>query len=112
MNIPAIRFVAILVLAAQALPAGLPLLCPQLRRSTPDGCGQQMPVQHHGPSVTAATAATSCAQSAFCPTNVTAVPALNSATGISVSESRFTVSSSADFTPTDPQAPLPPPPQA
>ena len=111
MSISLIRFVAILVLSAQALPAGLPLLCRQVARAQ-DDCGQEMAMQHRGQSFNAATTSTSCADSAFCPTNVTAVPALNDAGVVSTAVSRFITQRVADFTPTDPPAPLPPPPQA
>jgi hypothetical protein len=107
-----LRIVAIVVLGVQALPAGLPLLCEQVRPSTADDCAQEMAIQHHGPAMQTATSSSSCADSAFCPTHLTAVATLNDSGLLTTPETPFASATIADFTPADPQAPLPPPPQA
>jgi hypothetical protein len=107
-----VRFLALFVLGVQALPAGLPLLCPEVRAALPADCQEQMAVEHRGPSLNVAAGATDCAASAFCSTPVTAVPAINHAGVVSAPETRRIPVGVAALTPTDPSAPLPPPPQA
>lgn len=112
MSTPPIRLIATLLVGSQLMPAGLPLFCDQVRRGAPADCEQQMAPEHHGPSLGTLTSSTSCTNSAFCPTHVNAVPALNVSVGIFAQLSDVVGSRIADFSPADPQAPLPPPPQA
>jgi hypothetical protein len=112
MNTSLIRLVATLVLGSQLAPMGLPLLCDQVLRGSPADCEQSMATPHHGPSLGVVSTSTSCANSAFCPTHMTAVPTLNTPVAISNQLSNVVASRIAEFSPVDPQAPLPPPPQA
>ena len=107
-----VRCFALFVLGAQALPAGLPLLCPQARAAVPADCQEQMATEHHGPSLNVAAGASDCAASAFCATPVTAVPAINQTGVVSAPETRVIAARVAALTPVDPAAPLPPPPLA
>jgi hypothetical protein len=106
-----VRLVATLLLSGQMLPAGLPLLCDQVQRATPANCDQQMASHRSGPVVDTTTHATPCANSAFCPTTVTAVVALG-AVSVSVGESHIFGFGSSTLAPADPHPPLSPPPQA
>src|SRR5881396_2242484 len=107
-----VRLVATLLLSGQMLPVGLPLLCDQVQRATSASCEQQMASHRSGPAVEATSHATPCANSAFCATTANAVVALGGAASVSAGESHIVVSGVATFAPGDPQAPLPPPPQA
>ena len=112
MKLSFVRLVATLLLSGQTVPVGLPLLCEQVQRGTPASCEQQMASHPHGPSVAATTHATACANSAFCAITAPAVVALGGAGSVSVGESHLVGFGVATFAPADPQAPLPPPPQA
>lgn len=107
-----VRFLAPFVLGAQALPAALPLLCPQVRAAVPADCQERMAAGHHGPSLNVAAGAPVCAGSAFCSTPPTAAPAITHAGVVSVPETRLIAVRVAALTPADPSAPLPRPPQA
>ena len=113
MKLSFVRLVATLLLSGQTLPVGLPLLCGQVQRGTPASCDQQMASHPSGPPVVAATThAMPCANSAFCATAATAVIAPSGAVAVSVGESHMVGFGVSTFAPADPQAPLPPPPQA
>ena len=112
MKVSVIRVISTLLLSGQMLPIGLPLLCDQVQRATPANCDQQMASHPSGPAVDATTHATPCANSAFCAITAPAVVALGAAVSVSAGESHIVVSGVSTFAPADPQAPLPPPPQA
>ena len=111
MKLSLIRLVATLLLSGQTLPAGLPLLCDQVQRATPENCDQQMASNPSGLVVDTTTHASPCANSAFCATTVTAVVAL-AAVSVAVGESHFVGFGSSTLAPADPNPPLSPPPQA
>lgn len=112
MKFSVVRFVAVVLLSGQMLPAGLPLLCKQAQRATAANCEQQMPSHQSGPAVDVATNATPCANSALCATAATAVVTLGVPASASARESHFVGYGISTFAPADPQPPLPPPPQA
>jgi len=112
MKLSLVRLVATLLLSGQMLPVGLPLLCDQVQRATSENCEQQMASHPHGPAVAATTHATPCANSAFCAITAPAVVALGGAASVSTQESRIAGFGVSTLAPADPQAPLPPPPQA
>src|SRR5438034_2939150 len=112
MKVAVIRVVAILLLSGQVLRVRLPLLCDQVQRSTPASCGQQMASHRSGPAVAATTHATPCANPAFCAVTAPAVVTLGGAVSTSARESHVVGLGVPTLAPADPQAPLPPPPQA
>ena len=112
MKFSLIRVVATLLLSGQMLPLGLPLLCDQIQRATPANCEQQMASHPSGPVVAATTHASPCANSAFCAITANAVLSLNARISVSTRESHIVSFGLSTFVPADPQAPLPPPPQA
>jgi len=112
MKLSLVRLVATLLLSGQMLPVGLPLLCDQVQRGTPASCEQRMPSHRSGPAVDATTHATPCANSAFCAITAPAVVALGGAVSASARESHIVGLGVSTLAPADPQAPLPPPPQA
>src|SRR6266699_4833153 len=112
MNLSLVRFVATLLLSGQMLPVGLPLLCDPVQRATPANCDQQMASHPSGPAVDATTHATPCANSAFCAITVPAVVTLGGAVSTSARESHIVGFGVSTLAPADPQAPLPPPPEA
>jgi len=107
-----VRSIAMLLLSSQMLPLGLPLLCDQVQRGTRASCEQQMASHPSARVVAATTPASPCANSAFCATTATAVIAPGGAVSVSVGESHVVGFGVSTFAPADPQAPLPPPPQA
>ena len=106
-----VRLVATLLLSGQMLPVGLPLLCDQVQRA-PASCEQQMASHPYGPAVDATSHAAPCANSAFCAITAPAVVALGGAVSVSARESHVVGLGVPTLAPADPQAPLPPPPQA
>jgi len=112
MKLSFVRLVAALLLSGQMLPVGLPLLCDQVQRATPANCDQQMASHPSGPVVDATSRATLCANSAFCATTANAVVALGGTVSVSARESHIVGFGVSTLAPADPQAPLPPPPQA
>ncbi len=112
MKLSFVRLVATLLLSGQMLPVGLPLLCDQVQRGTPASCQQQMASHRSGPAVGAMTHATPCANSAFCAITAPAVVTLGGAVSASARESHIVGLGVSTLAPADPQAPLPPPPQA
>src|SRR5712664_943950 len=112
MNLSLVRLVATLLLSGQMLPVGLPLLCDQVQRATSANCDQQMASHLSGPVVAATTHATPCANSAFCAITAPAVVTLGGAVSTSARESHIVGLGVWTLAPADPQAPLPPPPQA
>ena len=112
MKLTLVRLVATLLLSGQMLPVGLPLLCEQGQRGTPANCEQQMASDRSGPAVGAMTHATPCANSAFCAITGPAVVTLGGPASASARESRIVGLGVSTLAPADPQAPLPPPPQA
>src|SRR2546425_6282222 len=112
MKLSLVRLVATLLLSGQMLPVGLPLLCDQVQRATPTSCEQQMASHPSGPTVDATTHATPCAHSAFCAITAPAVVTLGGAVSASARESHIVGFGVSTLAPADPQAPLPPPPQA
>src|SRR5207245_496650 len=106
------RLVATLLLSGQILPAGLPLFCDQVQRATPASCHQQMASHRSGPAIGATSHATPCANSAFCAITAPAVVTLSGAVSTSARESHIVGFGVSTLAPADPQAPLPPPPQA
>lgn len=112
MKVLLVRLVAALMVSGQLLPAALPILCEQSTQAMPTNCEQQMPSRSSGPAVDVATHVTPCGNPAFCASMVTAVVALSPAVSGSVGESRLVAFAVMTFVPVDPQAPLPPPPQA
>src|SRR3989449_3746386 len=107
-----VRLVATLLLGGQMLSVGLPLLCGKVQLATSANCEQQMASHPSGPAVAATTQATPCANSAFCAITANAVVALGGAASVSTQESRIAGFGVSTLAPADPQAPLPPPPQA
>lgn len=105
------RIVAVVALSGQLLPVGLPLLCGQVRQRIPANCEQQMPSQT-APGFHAEGHALPCANTAFCATTATATLGLAGPTLVSESVSFVVTFDVSPFSPADPQAPLPPPPQA
>ena len=112
MKVPVIRVIATLLLSGQMLPVGLPLLCDQVQQGTPANCEQQMASHPSRPAVDATSHAAPCANSAFCATTATAVVTLGGAVSVSARESHNVGFGVSALAPADPQAPLPPPPQA
>ena len=112
MKVSVIRVIATLLLSGQMLPVGLPLLCDQVQRGTPASCRQQMASHPFGPAVGAMTHATPCANSAFCAITGPAVVTLGGPASASARESYIVGFGVSTLAPADPQAPLPPPPQA
>ena len=112
MKVSVIRVISTLLLSGQMLPIGLPLLCDQVQRATPANCDQQMASHPSGPAVDATTHATPCANSAFCAITAPAVVALGGAVSVPARESHIVGFGVSTLAPADPQAPLPPPPQA
>jgi len=112
MKLSLVRLVATLLLTGQVLPVGLPLLCDQVQRTTSANCDQQMASHMSGRVVAATTHATPCANSAFCAITAPAVVPLGGAVSASARESHIVGFGVSTLAPADPQAPLPPPPQA
>ena len=112
MKLSLVRLVATLLLSGQMLPVGLPLLCDQVQRATSANCDQQMASHMSGPVVAATTHASPCGNSAFCATAASAVVALGGPVSLSAGESHILGFGVSTLAPADPQAPLPPPPQA
>src|SRR6266705_4627750 len=112
MKVSVIRVIATLLQSGQMLPVGLPLLCDRVQRGTPANCEQQMASHRSGPAVSAMTHATSCANPAFCAVTAPAVVTLGGAVSTSARESHVVGLGVPTLAPADPQAPLPPPPQA
>src|SRR5256886_12685073 len=112
MKLSFVRLVAALLLSGQMLPVGLPLLCDQVQRATPTSCEQQMASHHRGPAVGAMTHATPCANPAFCAITGPAVVTLGGPASASAREFHIAGFGVSTLAPADPQAPLPPPPQA
>jgi len=112
MKLSLVRLVATLLLSGQTLPVGLPLLCEQVQRATPANCQQQMASHPFGPAVGAMTHATPCANSAFCAITGPAVVTPGEPASASARESHIVGFGVSTLAPADPQAPLPPPPQA
>ena len=112
MRFSLVRLVATLLLSAQMLPVGLPLLCEQVQRGTPANCEQQMASHRSGPAVDATTHATPCANSAFCAITANAALSLNARISVSTRESQIVSFGLSTLVPADPQPPLPRPPQA
>ena len=111
MKLSLLRLVGTLLLSGQMLPLGVPLLCHQAQRASAN-CERQMTSRSSAPVVAATTPASPCANSAFCATTATAVIAPGGAVSVSVGESHVVGFGVSTFAPADPQAPLPPPPQA
>ncbi len=112
MNLSLVRSVGLVMLVGQLLPIGLPLLCDQVQWGAPANCEQRMASQPSGEAIGAATHATPCASSAFCPTTATAALTIGRAATFSAGEFQIVGFGSPTFAPADPQPPLPPPPQA
>src|SRR5712692_11366793 len=112
MEISLVRVVATLLLSGQMLPVGLPLLCDQVQLATSANCEQQMASHPSGPAVAATSNATPCANSAFCAITAPAVVTIGRAVSTSARESHIVGFGVSTLAPADPQAPLPPPPQA
>ena len=112
MKLSLVRLVATLLLTGQMLPVGLPLLCDQVQRGAPASCEQQMASHRSGPAVGAMTQATPCANPAFCAITAPAVVTLGGTASVSSRESHIVGFGVTTLAPADPQAPLPPPPQA
>jgi len=112
MKLSLVRLVATLLLSGQMSPVGLPLLCDRVQRGTPATCEQQMASHRSGPAVSAMTHATPCANPAFCAVTAPAVVTLGGAVSTSARESHIVGFGVSTLAPADPQAPLPPPPQA
>jgi len=112
MKLTLVRLVATLLLSGQMLPVGLPLLCDQVQRATSTSCEQQMASHQSGPAVAATSDAAPCANAAFCAITAPAVVALGGAVSVSAGESHIVGFGVSTLAPAEPQAPLPPPPQA
>jgi len=112
MKLSLVRLVATLLLSGQMLPVGLPLVCDQVQRGTPASCEQRMASHRSGPAVGAMTHASPCANPAFCAITAPAVVTLGGAVSASARESHIVGFGVSSLAPADPQAPLPPPPQA
>src|SRR5438132_13982345 len=112
MKLSLVRLVATLLLSGQMLPVSLPPVCDQVQRGTPASCEQQMASHPSGPAVAATTHATPCANPAFCAISAPALVTLGGAVSASPRESHIVGFGVSTLAPADPQAPLPPPPQA
>src|SRR2546422_10962303 len=112
MRLSLLRLVATLLLSGQMLPVGLPLLCEQVQRGTAANCEQQMASHPSGPVVDVTANVAPCANPAFCAITASAVLSLSARISISARESHIVSFRLPTFAPADPQAPLPPPPQA
>ena len=112
MKVSVIRVIATLLLSGQMLPVGLPLLCDQVQRGTSATCEQRMASVPSGAAVEATTHATACANPAFCAITGNAVLSLKAPISVSTRECHIVCFGLSTFVPADPQAPLPPPPQA
>lgn len=105
------RLSAMLLLSVQFLPLGLPLVCEQVRHNAAPGCEQQTAPDHEA-SLNVERASSTCLNTAFCPTHITAVPVFDVTMLVLPGESELGRLPRAQFAPADPQAPLPPPPEA
>jgi hypothetical protein len=112
MKLSLARLVATLLLSGQMFPVGLPLLCDQIQRGTPSNCEQQGASHRSGPAFGAMTHTAPCANAAFCAITAPAVVALGGAVSVSARESHTVRFGLSTLAPADPQAPVPPPPQA
>jgi hypothetical protein len=112
MKVSLVRLVATLLLSGQMLPVGLSLWCDQVQRAAPASCEQQMASHLSGPAVAAATHAAPCANPAFCAITATGVVAPGGTVSVLARESHTVGFGVSTLAPVDPQAPLPPPPQA
>ena len=112
MKLSLVRLIATLLLSGQMLPVGLPLLCDQVQRARPVSCEQQMTSHQSGPAVSAMTHAAPCASPAFCAITAPAVVAFGGTVSVSARQSHIGGFGVSTLAPADPQAPLPPPPQA
>jgi len=112
MKVSLVRFVFLLLLGGQLLPAGLPLLCDQAHRNTPANCAQQMSASRSGRTMSAATQATPCASAALCATAASAALPLSAPPSMTAPEPHGVGYGVVAFVPIDPRAPVPPPPQA
>ena len=111
MKLVLVRFVATLILSGQLLPVGLPLLCGEVQQRAPGNCEQQMPAQN-GRGFQAESHALPCANTAFCATTTTATLVLVGSVLVTQAVSYNVTFEVSPFSPAEPQAPLPPPPQA
>jgi len=112
MKVSVIRVIATLLLNGQMLPVGLPLLCDPAQRATSANCEQRMASHQSEPAVGAATHAPPCANAAFCTVTAPAVVTIGGEVSTSARESHIVGFGVSTLAPADPQAPLPPPPQA
>jgi len=112
MKLSLVRLVAMLLLSGQMLPVGLPLLCDQVQRATSASCEQQMASHPSGPVVDVISHTSACANSAFCAVTAPAAVTLGGAVSAPARESHVVGFGVSTLAPADPQAPLPPPPQA
>lgn len=111
MSLPIAKLSAILLLSAQMLPLGVPLVCDQVRHEFPANCDQQI---HSGRGVVldVERASLGCVDSALCPTQVTAVPMLGATMLVVTRDGALAGTVPEALRPLAAQSPLPPPPKA
>ena len=112
MTVRLVRTIGAIVLSGQLLPVGLPLVCEPVQRVASQGCEQPMAAPTASPAVSMASEPVPCPNPAFCAVSATAAPVFGRVVAVAMSESHLTGSALTTFVPADPQAPLPPPPQA
>ena len=106
-----LRTFAIVVLLLHVLPLSLPFFCDRGAEAASANCEQPMPTPG-GPSLDMVPHAVPCANPAFCAAMGSAAVVLSTSLAVSAIDSYAVAHDVFAFAPTDPQAPLPPPPQA
>jgi hypothetical protein len=110
MSVMTAKLSAILLLSAQILPLGLPLVCEQVMQ--PASHCEQPTAPVGAVTLDADPVTPSCMESALCPTHVTAVPALAATRLVLTSDGPLAGAVPEILTPLASQSPLLPPPKA
>src|SRR5882672_8560314 len=111
-----LRLIALLTLCGQLMPLGLAFACPVARRAA-GGCEQAMTSIPSSAAVRGMPASTvpdqaPCVNSVFCAVVPTAIPVAHGSSFVPAAPSAAPVADIAALNPSDPPAPLSPPPQA
>ena len=111
-----LRLISLLALGGQLLPLGLPFACPLVRRAA-GACEQSMASRTSIAAVDTQTAEGTagqapCVNSAFCAVVATAIPVVHRTSLLLAAVYAAPVADIAALNPSDPLAPLSPPPQA